>query len=478
MPSALEGQSNVKIRWRFYALGLGAASWAIDDVRICASVNDTLAPPLVTQLTVLDSIGNSGVLLGWQPVAAVDFSSYEILYDTVEAIGVNSTTWDATDAPALLSMATDTTRIIGLEPGLHYYFAIRTVDLSQNRSGLSNIVGATLVPEINPPQFSDPMPAQGTSWWNSLTGIVGAMITDESELAYGTMELRVDANGDGVYNPVPEEAWMPVQYTSARNDTNLSVIASYAVEGEMLPFELRIRDRWGALGYSGQANTEGIDDDWYVRIDTTPPTEIDSLAFSGYRSFTEIQLMWMTASDAHFSGYEIYYDTAPGVTSSTNVWNAANDSTLSLESSFYSTITDLSPATRYYFVVQALDSAGNRNSLSNELRVSTLGAAPKAIDDLVIWRDGEDVKLLWSRITEDTVDEPIVVDAYRLYVNTTPEFTATSENFLMEVPDTSFTVTGATQLPLNYFFLVVAVGENAPPAVIEPPAQRHQSLER
>jgi formylglycine-generating enzyme required for sulfatase activity len=128
-----------------------------------------------------------------------------------------------------------------------------------------------------PPVASMPFPEQPMlDAWGSLTGTVGCLFTDPSGVDASTVELRIDANGDGDYLDGGAENWTLVEGLVSSSELEVRADATWLVDGLGLKFEFRAQDlaptstQWA---YSGGQYTEGITDDWSVNIfyDYHPP---------------------------------------------------------------------------------------------------------------------------------------------------------------------------------------------------------------
>jgi hypothetical protein len=86
-------------------------------------------------------------------------------------------------------------------------------------------------------------------------------------------------------------------------------------------------------------------------------------------------------------------------------------------------------------------------------------APPEAVDDLTATLSETDIVLQWSAVTTDTSGAPLVVDLYRVYRDTVPDFTPgtplDSTAGLMFTDNTG--VVGDTGK--HYYYVIVAVHE-------------------
>lgn len=108
-------------------------------------------------------------------------SSYELHYRTTPIAGIDTTAWwNGTPAsqqltlgpPLATALAMDSTKVTGLTPGTTYYFVLRALDESFNRSGYSNVASGTTqtctAPSAAPGSFSaTPDTGEVVLSWNS-----------------------------------------------------------------------------------------------------------------------------------------------------------------------------------------------------------------------------------------------------------------------------------------------------------------------
>lgn len=164
---------------------------------------------------------------------------------------------------------------------------------------------------------------------------------------------------------------------------------------------------------------------------------------------------WTAVAGA--TSYNIYYGTSAGVTTASG---SKNVNAISPQ-----TITGLTDGTPYYFVVTALNAAGE-SALSSEVSAIPL-ARPAGI--VASGGDGQ-VTVSWSTVTSAT--------AYNIYYDTAPGVTTVSGTKIANVI-TPQVVTGLTN-GTPYFFVVTAVNAKAesslsseksatPAAVPQPP---------
>ncbi len=83
-------------------------------------------------------------------------------------------------------------------------------------------------------------------------------------------------------------------------------------------------------------------------------------------------------------------------------------------------------------------------------------AEPKAPENLTAIRAGNDIELQWNEVDEDIYGNPITVTGYKIYRDTTPEFTPDVGNYQGTTSNLYYTDTGAAADD-KYFYVVQAI---------------------
>jgi fibronectin type 3 domain-containing protein len=110
--------------------------------------------------------------------------------------------------------------------------------------------------------------------------------------------------------------------------------------------------------------------------DTAPPAQVTGLTVS-VQSSTQLKLTWNSNSEADFNHYNIYRGTSSGFTVNPGVTQPVGTSKAN---SYYN--TGLSPSTKYYYKVAAVDNSGNIGARSSERSGTTSGSQnPNLYDD-------------------------------------------------------------------------------------------------
>ncbi|MDP8287164.1 MAG: PKD domain-containing protein, partial [Candidatus Electryonea clarkiae] len=377
---------------------------------------DSESPTIINEFICADTT-SSTVDLEWSPTTDQHFMQYEIYYSSSNTITLNDSVWNAVNDTTLYNMATTQTTIYGVDNSAEIYFAICAVDSASNRSAFSEVIKN--IPVTYPPVSYAPFPVNQPEpeWSTSRNVEIGITFSDFFGVDTTSVQYRIDKNGNSYYDSL--DVWNDVysntdnnilssfsenylesassevapekimkspkdNRSSSANDTLVvRVNVDYEVDSDYLCFEFRAKDINGyGYSYSGENQTPGIDDDYLVRIDATPPDSID-LAQSGYPTDTTLTVAWNTSSDMFFDTYQIYYATHHSITEADMLWDKNDDPLLSDPLQNFSTITGLNSSTTYFFKVRAIDLAGNKGAFSPECYATTSGEQPQIVSDFI-----------------------------------------------------------------------------------------------
>ncbi|MDD2332655.1 MAG: fibronectin type III domain-containing protein, partial [Candidatus Cloacimonetes bacterium] len=372
---ALTGKSSVRFRWTYFndTQNPGLDNhWVVDNFSIFATVRDIFPPDPVLGFSV-QSLGPGSATMQWFASSDQYFCRYQIFISADDQVTTTDQLWSVDNDPLLANVQTISTTLMGLTTG-QYWAAIRAVDQSNNYSSLSEAVGIFI--DANPPMLSAPIPGNQPlpNWCTTTSATIGCSIEDEhSAVNMTSLQYRLDANGNGMYDY--EEVWTDVSLGSTapgnRNPDHIAFEIELPDNG-VFSWELRVADTLGNTAYSGFQGIQGITDDWVVRVDTTPPGEMN-VFFVDSIGDNSVQLTWTASSDLNFSGYRIYYGDDPGITMEDALWDFNDDPVMLLPGSglVSTTITGLIPSTRYYFRLIATDEAGWITAYPEEITAMT-----------------------------------------------------------------------------------------------------------
>ncbi len=457
----LDTKPSVKFRWIYGNNSTNTGQnnyWAIDNFNIVGVVRDTQAPSEVVGLAV-ESQASGDVTLTWQASSDIYFGRYELYVSNDNTVTTSDQLWSSDQDTALNNSFTTHTTITGLSAG-EYWIAIRAVDQSNNCSPLSGAIN--YIYDDIAPSYSNPMPANQPlpEWHTTRTVEIGCTIYDNNTIDPSNIWYRIDSNGNGYYDT--EEDWNAIPRSniarSQRNTTDMAFNVTVVSDGN-IRFEFKATDLYQNTSYSGISQQQGIEDDWMVRIDSMGPYPISTF-FVQEITDTSVQLGWMATSDLNFLGYRIYYSTMPDVFSEYQVWDWNNDSNLGMAGTglINTTITGLNPATRYYFLLSALDEVGWSTQYPNVITsMTTSSAAPMAPDNIVISVTGNQLILDWGDVTLDVLGNPIVTSHYEVYVGDTFDFPCNFDTLIGTVELSFLELSDVVEYADRLFFKVVAV---------------------
>lgn len=214
-----------------------------------------------------------------------------------------------------------------------------------------------------------------------------SLIIDASSIQY-----RYDKNGNGTYDAL--ETWMDVEAYLNAPEITVNQLLSFRRDGDHFCYEFRAQNmRHSGWTYTGFQSEEGIEDDFFVMIDATPPLWIDYLAATTAGE-NSVLLNWTETFDPRFSGYEIYYGTHPYLSDADILWDAQSDPAMAQLATTQTLITGLEAGTVYYFAIRARDLVGNISEFSDEVSATTSGSTMGI--NLQIIQSGDSARLIWT----------------------------------------------------------------------------------
>jgi hypothetical protein len=267
---ALDAKPSVRFRWLYSNATANTGQdnrWAIDNLSIFGMVPPP--PPDPVSGFTLQSQENDSALFAWDPYSTTYFGSFELYVSSDSEVTTADQLWSVTEDPALIYEDTSQSNIAPLVDG-EYWIGIRVLDQNGTSSPWSGPVYVKI--DTTPPQIFAPIPAnQPEPAWTLRDVGLGCTISDFSPI--GMVEYRYDSNGNGSYDP--EEIWQVLDLDT-NNQGLLEIMQPVTFEADgIFHFEFRATDAAGNVAYSGMEGSEGIEDDWIVRIDATAPLFID-----------------------------------------------------------------------------------------------------------------------------------------------------------------------------------------------------------
>ncbi|MDZ4120992.1 MAG: hypothetical protein U1C33_01130, partial [Candidatus Cloacimonadaceae bacterium] len=269
----IEGAVSVRFRFTYNntTVNTGEANhWEIDNFIIIGLVRDDTPPTPIASLSLLE-LGTDWATVSWQPSSDLYFDRYEIYISADEDISLSDRLWTTNQDASMSNVFTTNTTITDLAEQ-HHWLAIRAIDQSGNATPLS--APLHLIFDNTPPSITNPIPTNQPLpvVSNSRTVLIGATIVDANPLQ--SIMYRIDANANGTYDA--SESWQEIPQSRSTRNTRETIVIQFPVtlpSDGTFAFEFKAIDQAGNTSYSGIANAEGIEDDWIVRIDTTPPPQ-------------------------------------------------------------------------------------------------------------------------------------------------------------------------------------------------------------
>jgi len=199
--------------------------------------------------------------------------------------------------------------------------------------GLVDADEAAAVPSVDttPPTISDLTPPDGTLV-NTATPTISATVTDASGIDVDTIAMTVD---ETTVTPIYDTGLVSYVVTETLSEGSHTVI-------------LNVLDT-----VNNQATAS-----WSFTVDTTPPVQVTGVMVTTVSS-SQLDVSWTAESDLEH--YNVYRSTTSG---------GPYDLVASPTTSSYSDI-GLTASTTYYYVVSAVDKAGNEGSASDEAEGTT-----------------------------------------------------------------------------------------------------------
>jgi len=352
------------------------------------------SPPNKVKGLSIKAVGSTELRLNWIENKESDFSHYNIYTSTRPLFKVTPGVTKPDGISHTNSYSDD-----GLSPATTYYYKIAAVDTSGNIGAVSSTghgktknINTISTEENSKPLSDSSVSPSGAVKSQELSGtatrdytppaqVTGLIASTESstqiDLAWNSNTdsdfhhyniYRGTSSGFGV-NP----RGTPPVGTSADNsfsNTGLNPSTKYY-------YKVAAVDNSGNIGtLSSERSATTSSSSSGSPPDTTPPAQVTGLTVS-VQSSTQLKLTWNSNSETDFNHYNIYRGTSsgfivnPGVTQPVGTSNA---------NSYYN--TGLSPSTKYYYKVAAVDNSGNIGARSSEKSATTSASQnPNLYDD-------------------------------------------------------------------------------------------------
>jgi len=289
-----DGEPDVRVAFVFSGEFLvGGARWRLDNVQICGvSAPPVASAPLPAQPMGLPS-NDRHVTVGctFSHPYGVDGSSLQVRIDANgDGDYLDGGAEDWTQLPAqpggeAVVVEHPATYLVN---GNGLAFEFRAKSMVSDLWGYSGFAGLEGHADdwsvwilAEPPTATLPVPAQPMAEaWPSRDISIGCTFEHPVGVDGSSLQVRIDANGDGDYAGGGAEAWTDLPDQPDATSLVVEHLAHYDVNGSGLAFEFRSLSLASDLvGYSGAAGQPGIADDWSVWImaDFVPPVLSDPL---------------------------------------------------------------------------------------------------------------------------------------------------------------------------------------------------------
>ncbi|MEW6053755.1 MAG: fibronectin type III domain-containing protein [Nitrospirota bacterium] len=323
-------------------------------------VSTDSVPPAFGGLVSATATSTTSVELVWAPASDNVTPQANIQYLIYMATSSGAQNFSA---PSFVTPqgATSLT-VIGLNPSTTYYFVVRAKD---ERGLIDTNVTEKSATTLSPPDTTPP----------SFNGLVSATAISSSEIL-----LEWDPASDNASDPAHIDYLIYVATSSG--EQNLAVANSASAPGATsftvtglgpdttYYFIVRARD----AAYNIDSNTVEKSATTKSMPDTTPPS-FSGLVSATALSTSSIRLSWNPATDDVTPASDIAYYIYMSAFSKGQNFTIPRDIVLSAATA---TVTSLSPATTYYFVVRAADNTGNMEQNTVEKSATTL--TPSFVD--------------------------------------------------------------------------------------------------
>jgi hypothetical protein len=267
----------------------------------------------------------------------------------------------ATNTLGVVSAPGDTSATVtGLPaPATQFFFRVVTVDAAGNVSTNKDDFSSKTAADTTPPEFggcyaaTDPTAGGATVVWMPAIDDT----TPADKISYDVFALEVPVTRDtpfGMLTPTTFTGGTSGQISGLKNGTTYRVVC-------------RAKDS------SGNEDDNRVTQVFTTKLDGTPP--VFSGASNDPKSYqvdsTMITLSWPAATDDQTDSnrivYYVYASPMPGMEDFTAPPNAKSDPGVTTVP-----VSGLFSNTQYYFVVRAVDEAGNIDTNTNEQEVTTL----------------------------------------------------------------------------------------------------------
>lgn len=362
--------------------------------------------------------------------------------------------------------------LVGLEPGVTYYFMLKTTDNSGNVSGPdANSAAAGTMAQA---------PAQGA-------GNHAPVLGHTTDLALGPVAHTTDgSNAVSVKFRVKDsDGAADTSTISVRSDQYYANGPQFRVDGGTWD-DIKLEDISfsaspfvPAADFTGTeytltwittrtvANAESAAAEFRFKVTdgsseslwaSTGPFMLDNKKpanpYGGpvYRAPVSLKFGWGQSTDINFTDYRVLYATYSftqcAASQANREWTSADDASLSLRTATFTVVTGLTPGVTYWYYVEARDSYGHRSTGNNCIGFSTVtlqdAGAPGPVTDLAAYTatgNSGGLRLEWTVPGNDGASGDITDGLYVIKYSTLGIITSAS---FASPPEPHYTLSLAT----------------------------------
>jgi predicted GH43/DUF377 family glycosyl hydrolase len=390
---------------------------------------DDTPPSFAGVESAVDSQTGGNVTLTWS--AATDPDTIECNSDPSEPItySVYVSTFPGTQNFLLPNATTQGTQIeiTGLKNGITYYFVVRARDAAGNEE--SNLVEMSAMPttpvDDTPPNFSGLVLASDSETGGSVD-LVWAEATDPD-----LIECNSDPSLPITYNVYYSTTSGGQDFSTPDTSTTSTAMQIIGLQnGVVYYFVVRAEDA------VGNEENNAVEDSAMptTPVDSTPPD------FQGLQSATDsgtsgnVSLSWQAGNDPDTiecnsdPSIPLQYNIYVAVASREQNFSSPNQTTAGTQT----TATGLQNGIMYYFVVRAVDTAGNEDDNVVEMfamPTTPIDSTPPSfggLDLIVTNNETSEIRLEWDAATDpddpECNSDPSTPIKYNIYVSESPSF--------------------------------------------------------
>ncbi len=400
---------------------------------VTQEVPDNTPPNPIADLTTVET--ETEITLSWTAPGddgTTGIASFYVLKYSENLItaGNWSSTQTLPNAPIPEESGTAQNYIVSnVEPGIEYYFAIRSYDDALNISNLSNVVAGSLLQDIIPPSDISDLDAQSTETeiilqWTAPGDDGNIGTADSYDLRYSTEFIS-----QGNWQNATAISDVADPFISG---TLQSYIFDYGSIGTDYFFSIKAKDDNGnEAGLSNIASGQ-------ILGDITPPSAVLDLA--SFATEEMITLMWTAPGDDGDNGtaefYDVRYNTEHIDDTNWNDSYQCDNEPVPMPAGAEQQyeISGLLQGEVYYFGMKSADENNNYSLISNIISASLLSdtTPPVAIADLIVHNfSSHSIQIRWTAVGDDEFEgtaDSYVIKVYDGEINESnwasiPEYT-------------------------------------------------------